>query len=373
LPGASATQTEKPPAWFADLRPSAILSRAWTDNGGFLVLTAAVVLAGFGLQYVFELPGLMRDLFYTESFRYLVLFLFLPLPFGLLIGRLRVKDRKGRFLPGREGWRIALRQFADRYLHPGSLLRALFAGVGITLILNTYASWKRVIPTVRPFSWDERFAVLDRVVHGGNDPWALIHPWLTRWGATPWLDTVYYTWLPAIFAGIGFLVWTRHRDLRLRGLVGIVFVWIGLGAIAATAFSSAGPCFYPHLVTGANPFANLMSSLQSTAAETGMIAPGLQQTMWQLNGKADADLYIAGISAMPSVHVAMPALFGMLTWQRSRLLGLACWVYTALILVATVHLGWHYAIDGYASIVAVALYWELSAHVVHRDLAEGRK
>jgi hypothetical protein len=266
-------------------------------------------------------------------------------------------------MPGPRGWRIAIRNFVQRFLNPSSLGRALVAGAAVTLILNTYASWKRVIPAVEPFSWDERFAVLDRTLHFGTDPWVLVHPFLTRIGGTLWLDTLYYTWLPLIFSAIGFLIWTRHRDLRLRGLVGIVFVWIGLGAIAATIFSSAGPAFYRHLVSGPDPFAPLLGYLHQSAGSLELFAPRLQETMWALNGKPDADLYIAGISAMPSVHIAMPALFACLTWGRSRLLGLFWWIYTALILLATVPLGWPYAVDGYVSIAAVALYWKLSARL----------
>lgn len=65
----------------------------------------------------------------------------------------------------------------------------------------------------------------------------------------------------------------------------------------------------------------------------------------------------SGISAMPSLHVALTTLSALLLSRLSRTAGVLAWAYLALILVGSVHLGWHYAIDGYASIIAVGLIW----------------
>jgi hypothetical protein len=341
------------------------LRAAWSDNRYLLIAVGASLLAGFLIEALSGPTGLMRDVFSTASFQYMLLFLFLPLPFGLLIGRLGVKDPSGRFLPGVAGWQIALQRFVDRFLNPGSLLRALIAGGCIALLINVYGSWKRAFPVLFPFTWDAEFTRLDRTVHLGNDPWRLLHPLLGHHQTTLLLDYVYYTWLPVTFALLGWMVWTRRSDLRSRGLMGVVFVWLGLGGIGATLFSSAGPCYYGYLVDGPNPFQPLLTYLGSVSGDAPLFAPRLQAALWSFHENGTADIY-TGISAMPSVHVAMPALYALVLGARNRWLGIALWGYTGLILIATIHLAWHYAIDGYFSIIAVLLYWKLSARLGRR-------
>jgi membrane-associated phospholipid phosphatase len=43
--------------------------------------------------------------------------------------------------------------------------------------------------------------------------------------------------------------------------------------------------------------------------------------------------------------------------RQSRKLGIACGIYAALVALASVHLGWHYAIDAYAGAGAALLIW----------------
>ena len=77
---------------------------------------------------------------------------------------------------------------------------------------------------------------------------------------------------------------------------------------------------------------------------------------------------------MPSLHVATPVLFALLGWRTHRWLGVAFTIYAAIVLVGSVHLGWHYAVDGYASIIAVPLIWKGSGAAVawyYRRLAKG--
>jgi membrane-associated phospholipid phosphatase len=85
-----------------------------------------------------------------------------------------------------------------------------------------------------------------------------------------------------------------------------------------------------------------------------------QQLLWDgYTGKSGA----IGISAFPSMHNASTLLFALATWKRSRGLGIAYGIYTVIILVGSVHLGWHYAVDGYAGLALAGLCWWLSGFV----------
>jgi hypothetical protein len=78
---------------------------------------------------------------------------------------------------------------------------------------------------------------------------------------------------------------------------------------------------------------------------------------------------VSGISAFPSVHVAVAALYVFVGFAVHRLLG---WAFLALLLgtlVGSVHLAWHYALDGYVAIVAVAALWVASGPLTERLFA----
>src|SRR3546814_5985014 len=53
---------------------------------------------------------------------------------------------------------------------------------------------------------------------------------------------------------------------------------------------------------------------------------------------------------MPSVHNGLAALFAIAAFRLWRPLGWVVAAYAALIWVGSIHLGWHYAIDGMVSI-----------------------
>jgi hypothetical protein len=57
------------------------------------------------------------------------------------------------------------------------------------------------------------------------------------------------------------------------------------------------------------------------------------------------------------MHLAVSTLLTLAAFQLHRLLGLAFVAFTAAILFGSVHLGWHYAIDGYVSIACTTLIW----------------
>ena len=70
-----------------------------------------------------------------------------------------------------------------------------------------------------------------------------------------------------------------------------------------------------------------------------------------------------GISAMPSMHVAIVTLNLCLYTGVNRWLAIPTGAYAVLVLIGSVHFGWHYAIDGYVSIAAVLALWWLAGRL----------
>jgi membrane-associated phospholipid phosphatase len=81
-----------------------------------------------------------------------------------------------------------------------------------------------------------------------------------------------------------------------------------------------------------------------------------QQMLWREYQHSQKGLG-SGISAMPSVHVATATLMALFGWQYARRLGMALSVFAAIILLGSIHLGWHYAVDGYAAVLGTLLIW----------------
>jgi membrane-associated phospholipid phosphatase len=136
--------------------------------------------------------------------------------------------------------------------------------------------------------------------------------------------------------------------VRLRFFVAYAFTWILLGNVLALLLMSAGPAYYGFVVDGTNPFGPLLENVRAGAP--GMAAAQLQ--LWQdVIVNQGAERASLGISAAPSIHVAVPALFAMVAWPLNRRVAWLMWGYTVLILLSTVQLAWHYALDGYLGII----------------------
>ncbi len=74
----------------------------------------------------------------------------------------------------------------------------------------------------------------------------------------------------------------------------------------------------------------------------------------------------AGISAMPSLHNAMAVLFACAAWHANRRMGWLFSGYAVLIWIGSIHLGWHYAIDGIVAAVLTIAIWKLTG-LFHRN------
>ncbi|HEU0309894.1 MAG TPA: phosphatase PAP2 family protein [Sphingomicrobium sp.] len=224
--------------------------------------------------------------------------------------------------------------------HPSARIRKQFrpallafwpiaAGV-VTLgtFLHAISFLKSMIPAVVPFWADALFAATDRFIF--VDPQAIaiaLQPALTGIGL------FYGLWHAAHLGGI---LWVLHwRDGRkARHILSFMLTW-SIGMFFAFAFSSMGPIF-----TGQYD--------PSVAPETTRKAAAF---LWA-NYQADGALLGGGISAFPSMHVAIAAWLAIVLKDRGLpWLGFA---YLVGVFAGSVILGWHYVIDSVAGI-AIAL------------------
>ena len=245
--------------------------------------------------------------------------------------------------------------YAREFLTLERLLGAAIVLALLPLHSVAFMFFKIMIPLIRPFTWDEKFAAWDQALHFGRQPWEYLQfntPFVT------WLiDASYLTVFGVMAALLGWYIFCDPNSKRRQQFLWTYLLsWYLLGNVAAIAFSSAGPCYYVHLVPGTSPFAPLMASLSETNQTYPLHAVFLQEFLWN-EYLEDGLSYGQSISAMPSMHVAIAALLVIATWNLNRWIGLVMLANAILILVGSVHLGWHYAVDGYAGAIGTWLIW----------------
>ena len=139
--------------------------------------------------------------------------------------------------------------------------------------------------------------------------------------------------------------WMPEVTMRRRFFASYFLSWILLGNVAATAFSSAGPCSYDLATGSLGPYAELMEYLYAVDAEGKLVALWVQAMLLDTYS-GDAVNTVEGIAAMASLHVAMPFLFALVFRGVSRALVAGFVVFGIAIVLGSVHLGWHYAVAG---------------------------
>jgi len=60
---------------------------------------------------------------------------------------------------------------------------------------------------------------------------------------------------------------------------------------------------------------------------------------------------------MPSMHVSVATLLALLYLNLNKFFGTIMIIYALLIQIGSVHLGWHYAVDGYISSTVTIILW----------------
>lgn len=244
-----------------------------------------------------------------------------------------------------------------RYLSKERLLQALPVLLLVPVFAASFTAFKAAIPRLHPYAWDSRLSAWDIALHGGTAPWAWLQPLLGHPWVTGLLNVSYHLWFFLFYAMIYWLALdTRRPLLRMQFLLSFVLSWIMLGSIAALLFSSVGPCYYGHL-HGSDPYAPLMAYLHEANQHFPIWALSVQDMLWQDYQSKGASSEL-GISAMPSMHVATAVLMALLGWRASRAAGLALSIFALLIMLGSVHLGWHYALDGYVGAAGAALVWQ---------------
>jgi len=215
--------------------------------------------------------------------------------------------------------RLVRRDFAK------SLPWGFVAGSILVALQMAVLNWTKIMLPIAVGFWaDAPLAEADQLVFG-TDAWRVLQPPFAF--LLPSIDVAYMTWAPLKFAVLLFLVAMPETPLKSGSLLSYFMIML-TGAIGQYALPSAGPLFYQDI------------PLQPWVAEG-------KAYLWQdyLRGGGNIG---TGISAMPSIHVAIALWMAIVLRLHLPRLAPAGLIYFALIFIGSVVLGWHYAMDAFA-------------------------
>lgn len=239
----------------------------------------------------------------------------------------------------------------------------------LNLIFSNHTFLKSLIPTMNSFYWDHQFSDIDKIIHFGYTPWEITHTVFSSPWTSLMINVAYNAWFFVMWGVlIFFLIYKKKLLLRQQFLLTFVLSWMILGIFLATLLSSAGPCFM-ELITGDTRYVPLMDklNLQSqylTSIDLGRLwALSTQEYLWN-EYITSTNSIGSGISAMPSMHVSIAILMALSMHKLSKKIGYIFYLFAVVIQIGSVHLGWHYAIDGYISIIFTILLWKIVGNIL---------
>jgi hypothetical protein len=306
-------------------------------------LAASAILLATGATSAFA----FQSYFLVWPFVFFVLF---PAIYGLLL-LLRIVHR---FEAGSGRSRALRKAFAMAHvLHFASGLGLLAA---MMVFQGAFTSIKTALPLWQGgFPHDVAQADIDRWLHFGVDPWR----YLLAIGGNDIVRAVAewnynQGWFVFCYAILFYVVVApQAASVRKRYLVSYVLVWVIVGNVLAGLFLSAGPAFYG-LVTGDTARFGEQLAFLAASGDGAHSAARVQAYLWNFYASGSGGLG-SGISAFPSMHVGLVTLNALFVFEASRKWGLVAFAYVGIVLVSSVYLAWHYAIDGYAAILITVL------------------
>lgn len=271
---------------------------------------------------------------------------------------------------------VAWQRIRHDFLRRERLLLALPVLALWPITASGFTYLKSVIPLVQPFYLDPMLAEWDRALHFGTDPWRYLQPVLGYAPVTYLIGFGYALWFLILQAVLVLqAAATGNRKRRLQFLLTMALTWAVVGSLIATLMSSVGPCYFGLTYDGPDPFAEQVAYLRGVAAGVAetiglpFTTTVLQDLLWQSYSTNGFGM-VRGISAAPSMHIASTWIIARLAWDMGKAARIAGCAFLGFIFIGSIHLGWHYAIDGYMAVALAWLLWRTVGWFLNRPAVQ---
>lgn len=263
---------------------------------------------------------------------------------GWMVWRLFVHKRGGA-----SGIQDRVRVEARSHLPqlPIVALGAMLAAIDIYCFM-----WlKPQIAEMVPFHADPTLAAWDKALFLGTDPWELL-AFLQHE-----IVAVIYTpvWFLSVMACLYWLLFQPRSRERSVLIVTYFALWSLFGPIGQALMPAGGPIFYERITGDAARFATLMPEIPEFSRTIASYLWHAYENRMLVDG--------AGISAMPSLHVATMAWEAILFARLAPRFAPVAYGAALFIWASSIALGWHYALDGVAGAAGALLCYGL-AHLL---------
>ena len=246
------------------------------------------------------------------------------------------------------------------YFNPARTGDLVFGAISPVIVLACFTAYKAKVVGSSGYAYDMLFIGWDRLIFAGSDAWEVTHGLLPDPVFTKVIDFLYHPTFPALLIGyLICLVAHAKPALRYTYMLSYLASFVLIGMVMAYSLSSAGPIFDGTVFGDGRTFGPLQDRLDAQNEIAGPFVFVFGK-LYLLNlyeaGRSDL---AGGISAMPSMHVVLASLAALAALHINRIAGSLLTIYAIIIWIGSVHLGWHYFVDGLVGLIALSIIWLL--------------
>lgn len=246
-------------------------------------------------------------------------------------------------------------------------IQAFVVAVLACIFITGFTTFKIKLIPAMGFYADPFLADLDLWLHG-KDPWRYAHELLPAKFSLIILKSYVEAWGILWFFSIFYAVLFVDNNTRNRYFATYIMIFALMGTIMATIGSSAGPILYDRVLQE-DRFADFITRLAEHPDPYMKTIIGTARYLFHsyennINGIG------TGISAMPSIHVALVVLNALFYYHLNVWLGLVAWGFAIIIMFGSVYTGFHYAVDAYVSLFSVCLIWWVAGRLIGKQVQD---
>ncbi|MEW6270198.1 MAG: phosphatase PAP2 family protein [Thermodesulfobacteriota bacterium] len=300
-----------------------------------VALVAAWAALGFAVAASIGLPLRWPTTELVVRARWMLLLLYAPLALAWVLAA------AGRQRPLLGRWRRLL-------LSPAFFLEAVVALAALHVTVGVLANLKQYLPAINEMLYDSPLWRLDAWLHAGVEPAVAATELAAEHGLLPWLDHAgLLSSAMQLVVPLLFLLAAKLRPLRGRFFFAYCLLWM-LGCALFALWPTLGPAFYRP-----SRFVWLDQAPHAQHLQDALLR---DYVAFRTDPSRYAVTLHQGIVALPNLQVGVLALFALAA-ARWRALSLGLWLSTLVLFAASLALGWHYAVDGYAGALLACVAW----------------